>query len=203
MYSYRFHSRHVHTFSSPLPDIISRSHSGESLITGANTFSTHPNFSITQLLVRGALEIHCVSVRRRPAGSRSLPSGPKLICCGQIVFSGVNASCCLDAALPDVRHLYLSQQPQTSAGLTAGGERSLPGNFTPTLPHVFLPLASFLHASFMGCFFKLLNPHFAYQNMEAKCMCIPGMGGGALSCLFFRSSGPFQRKKKVINTGCV
>lgn len=153
MYSYRFHSRHVHTFSSPLPDIISRSHSGESLITGANTFSTHPNFSITQLLVRGALEIHCVSVRRRPAGSRSLPSGPKLICCGQIVFSGVKCELLSGCRAPRCETpLFVSATPDICRPHSWGRE-VITGQFHPYAPPCLSSISKLPSCFLHGLFF--------------------------------------------------
>lgn len=72
---------------------------------------------------------------------------------------------------PHVSHLYLSQQPQTAAALTAGRERPLAGNFTPPLPSACPPLDTFLHAFLTDCFCRL-NPRFAYQHTEAKGTCI-------------------------------
>lgn len=79
------------------------------------------NFSVTRLHNRQWKCMTCVS--QRPIAFHSFPSGPKLICCGQIVCKGENVSCCLVAELPSTSHLHLSQHQQTAAALTAGREK--------------------------------------------------------------------------------
>lgn len=83
----------IHTLS-PLSQIftaiISRSHCGESLLTGTKIFSTPSNFSIMHLLdtAGSTLWKYITSVSQHPTGPCSSPSGPKLICWGQIVCKG-------------------------------------------------------------------------------------------------------------------
>lgn len=93
--SYHFPSYHPHNSPPSLTPgfftaVVSRSHCSESLVTRANTFLNSSNFSITRLLdsVSAHWKTHYMCVSQHPAGSRSFPSGPKLICCGQIVCKG-------------------------------------------------------------------------------------------------------------------
>ena len=130
-------------------------------------------------------------VSQHPAVSRSFPSGPKLICCGQIVCRGKMWAVVWTLWSPHEPPLFVSAPPDSCSSHSWERE-AISRQFHPSTPSCLSSIRQLPSCCPDGLFFKLLNPGWAYKHMETKGMCIPGIE--SFEQFVFRSSGRVERK---------
>lgn len=112
------------------------------------------------------------------------PSGPELICRGQIVCKGEKCELLSGCCGPHTGHLYLSQAPPDSCSSHSWEREAISKQFhptTPSCPPSIRQLPSW----------TVVNFQIHILHTEAMCMCIPGMES-TLSCFVLRSSGSVE-----------